>query len=207
MRFARLAAVVASTALGCARPDAPVAAPALVVDVAPSTTAIAASVSAPAAPTRPAMPVWGPTVVRVGNQRPLGGSAVEFARYLNAMHNRIHPLFTDASLSRLDQLPPSHPMNDMKLDTRLEIEIEPVTGNVVKQSVVRTSGVREFDALAMSAVAQAAPFGPASGQLLSTDGNVYVHWEFKRDPVFGCSTMQARPFLLDLWPAPAPAPL
>jgi hypothetical protein len=32
---------------------------------------------------------------------------------------------------------------------------------------------------------------------VSPDGNVYLHWEFHRDEVYACSTMNARPFLLN----------
>ena len=138
----------------------------------------------------------------VGNQRPLNSAALAFAKYLNAMHNRIHPIFTDGSLSRLDALRPNDPLNDPTLTTRIELVIDGNTGNLVNQTVVSTSGLTAFDALAIDAVTRAAPFEPASATLWSTDAKVYVHWEFKRDPVFGCSTMHARPFLLSMGSAP-----
>jgi len=187
---AALALAVLAAATGCAQQDVPVASPVAVVDVAQTTTA--APLPAPA-------PV---SAVRLGNQGPLGNAAVPFAKYLVAMHNRIHPLFTDGSLARLDDLRPNDPLNDTTLMTRLELVIDGNTGNLLKQSIVRTSGLPAFDALAVDAVTRAAPFEPASGMLWSSDGNVYVHWEFRRDPVFGCSTMHVRPFLLHMGSAP-----
>jgi hypothetical protein len=58
--------------------------------------------------------------------------------------------------------------------------------------------VAEFDAAALDSVVRAQPFGPAPSEIRSSDGDVYLHWEFHRDEVFACSTMHARPFLLAL---------
>ncbi len=42
---------------------------------------------------------------------------------------------------------------------------------------------------------------------VSPDGNVYLHWEFHRDPYDACTTRNARPFLLKEAPKLAqPAP-
>jgi hypothetical protein len=54
-------------------------------------------------------------------------------------------------------------------------------------------------------VHRAQPFGPAPGAIVSADGNVYLHWEFHRDEVFACSTMHARPFMLNTPPKSTPA--
>ncbi len=219
LAFACALAVIGGTT-ACARPDAPVAsapAPAIVVDVSSSSTSSASasassSVSAsaagvvPSAGPAPAPAVQGRGAVRLGNQHPLGPAALAFAKYLNAMHNRIHGPFTDDALQKLDALRPNDALNDMSLMTRVELMIDGKTGDVVKQTVVRTSGISAFDELGMEAVRRAAPFGPADAPLWSSDGNVYVHWEFRRDPVFGCSTMHARPFLLDIWSAPQRTP-
>jgi hypothetical protein len=79
--------------------------------------------------------------------------------------------------------------------------------------VVKTSGITAFDIAALDSVQRAQPFGPAPGAIVSPDGNVYLHWEFHRDEVFACSTMHARPFMLntpgkppDEPQPPAPAP-
>jgi TonB family protein len=152
--------------------------------------------------------------VKPGNQTALNTAAVPFASYLNGMHNRIHPIFAEGFLETLGNLPPSHPMNDKHLVTRLEIVLTR-DGHLKKMGVVRTSGITAFDIAALDAVDRAAPFGPAPGAIVSPDGNVYLHWEFHRDEVYACSTMGARPFVLSAPaekneeqgpPAPGPAP-
>ncbi|MGO9711593.1 MAG: energy transducer TonB [Polyangiaceae bacterium] len=135
--------------------------------------------------------------VKPGNQTALNTAQVPFASYLNAMHNRIHPIFADGFLESLDNLPATHPMNDQHLITRLEIVLTK-EGHVQKMGVVRTSGITAFDIAALDAVQRASPFGPAPTAIISPDGNVYLHWEFHRDEVYACSTMNARPFLLNI---------
>ena len=147
--------------------------------------------------------------VKPGNQTALNTAAVPFASYLNGMHNRIHPIFADNFLGSLDTLPKTHPMNDPKVMTRLEIVVTK-DGHLVKMGIIRTSGITAFDIAALDSVNRAQPFGPAPGAIVSPDGNVYLHWEFHRDEVFACSTMNARPFLLATPPKgtdpPPPAP-
>ena len=141
--------------------------------------------------------------VKPGNQTALNTAAVPFASYLNTIHNRIHPLFADSFLGSLDNLPKTHPLNSPRLITRIEIVVSPKEGRIVKLGVVKTSGITAFDIAALDAVHRAQPFGPAPGAIVSPDGNVYLHWEFHRDEVFACSTMHARPFLLNT-PAKGP---
>jgi len=85
---------------------------------------------------------------------------------------------------------------------RLEIVLDRDDGHVVRMGIVRTSGITAFDIAALDAVQRASPFGKPPKAIVSPDGNVYFHWEFHRDPVFACSTINARPFLLNT-PAPA----
>jgi TonB family protein len=151
--------------------------------------------------------------VREGNQTALNTAAVPFATYLNGMHERIHPIFAEAFLGPLDSLPPSHPMNDQSLVTRLEIVLTR-EGHLKRMGVVKASGVTAFDIAALDSVDRAQPFGPAPAAIVSPDGNVYLHWEFHRNEVFACSTQGARPFILaappggppSQPPAPGPAP-
>jgi TonB family protein len=138
--------------------------------------------------------------VKPGNQTALNTAAVPFASYLNGMHNRIHPIFADSFLESLDSLPATHPMNDQHLVTRLEIVLTK-EGHLKKMGIVKTSGITAFDIAALDSVDRAQPFGPAPNAIVSPDGNVYLHWEFHRDEVYACSTMGARPFILN---APGP---
>jgi len=62
--------------------------------------------------------------------------------------------------------------------------------------VVSSSGVPAFDAAALESFARAAPFAPTPDAVRSFDGNLWVQWELKRDEVFACSTMNARPYRL-----------
>jgi TonB family protein len=139
--------------------------------------------------------------VKPGNQTALNTAASPFATYLNGMHNRIHPIFAEAFLDSLDRLPPDHPLNDQSLITRLEIVLTK-EGRLKKMGIVKNSGVTAFDIAALDAVDRAQPFGPAPSAIVSADGYVYLHWEFHRDEVYACSTMNARPFILDT-PAPS----
>jgi len=141
--------------------------------------------------------------VKPGNQTALNTAKVPFATYLNGMHNRIHPLFADSFLSSLDSLPKDNPLNDMKLITRLEIVLTK-DGHIVRMGVVKTSGLTTFDIAALDAVQRASPYGPAPTAIVSPDGRVYLHWEFHRDEIFACSTMNARPFMLNVPPRGAP---
>lgn len=136
-------------------------------------------------------------LVSLRNQTRLGSSAMAFATYLNAMHNRIHPLFADRFVDSLAALPADAPLNDIRLVTRLEIVLRQ-DGQVAALGVVKTSGVPGFDRAALNAVRCAAPFGSAPDAIRTNDDRVYVHWEFHRDPNSSCSTMNVRPFLLAL---------
>ncbi len=143
--------------------------------------------------------------VRPGNQTALNTAAVPFATYLNSIHNRIHPVFADTFLAALDSLPFDHPMNDYKIYTSLEIVVEPKEGRVVKMGVVKTSGITAFDVGALDSVYRSQPFGQAPDAIISRDGNVYLHWEFHRNPIYACSTMNARPYILNNPPAIEPS--
>ena len=137
-----------------------------------------------------------PRVTR-GNQRPLKATAVYWAAYLNEMHKRIHPLFADSFLPSLDALPPGDPRNDAQLMTRLEVVLTR-DGHIQQMGVVSSSGVPDFDIAALDSVDRAQPFGPAPDGIVSVsfDGFVYLQWEFRRNEVYACSTIGARPYLL-----------
>src|SRR5262249_31078240 len=140
--------------------------------------ALGALLEANVAPPKAAGNGYEPSV-RQGHTAPLNAARVPFATYLTSMHNRIHPIFADQLLSTLARLPGSHPLNQ-DLSTDVEIVIDKDTGRLARSGVVKTSGVTEFDAIALSVVSRAAPFGKAPDVIASPDGNVYVHWEFHR---------------------------
>ncbi|HYJ09385.1 MAG TPA: hypothetical protein VEX18_10260 [Polyangiaceae bacterium] len=143
--------------------------------------------------------------VKPGNTTALNTAAAPFASYLNHIHSRIHPIFADGFLDSLDRLPASHPMNDPTLITAIEIVVEREEGRLVRRGVVSTSGVTAFDISAIASVDRAGPFGTPPSEIVSPDGNVYLHWEFRRDQM-ACSTLFAHPFIKRAEPKPAPAP-
>jgi hypothetical protein len=143
--------------------------------------------------------------VKPGNTTALNTAAAPFASYLNQIHSRIHPIFADGFLDSLDRLPASHPMNDPTLITAIEIVVEREEGRLVRRGVVSTSGVTAFDISAIASVDRAGPFGTPPSEIVSPDGNVYLHWEFRRDQM-ACSTLFAHPFIKRAEPKPAPAP-
>ena len=141
--------------------------------------------------------------VRPGNQTALNTARSAFAGYLNAIHNRIHPIFADSFLGSLDSLPASHPMNNEQLSTEIEIILDQESGNLVRMGVTKFSGITAFDIAALDAVKRAAPFGTPPREIVSPDGKVYLHWEFHRNQE-ACSTFNARPFILKAQPSTAP---
>lgn len=149
--------------------------------------------------------------VKVGNQTALNTAKSPFGGYLWKMHNRIHPVFAMGFLPTLDRLGDGHPMNQMARFARLEIVLNRKSGSVVKMGVVKTSGITAFDVGALESVHSAAPFGQPPAEIISHDGNVYLHWEFYRLPQRACSNHFAYPFILDSpeqpgAPTPKPGP-
>lgn len=134
--------------------------------------------------------------VKPGNRTALNTRAAPFANYLNAMHQRIHVIFADEFLASLDQRPKNDPLNNYEMHTDLELIINQNDGAVITMGVVRTSGVTAFDINALEAVSKASPFGKPPSEIVSPDGNVYVHWEFYRNPDYACSTYFAHPIIL-----------
>jgi TonB family protein len=145
-------------------------------------------------------------MVKPGNQTALNSARSPFGSYLNQVHQRIHPIFADAFLGSLGDLPSSHPMNRPDLSTNLEIVLDRDEGRVQRLGVTKTSGVTAFDVAALEAVHRAQPFGTPPREIVSPDGNVYFHWEFHRNRDEACSTWFARPYILKGQPKSAPPP-
>ncbi len=156
---------------------------------------------------RPAIENYDPTV-KLGNQTALNAARVPFAGYINTIHNRLHPIFAEEFLEFLDGMPSDSPLNDADLVTHLEIVLSRDEGKIVRLGVTRASGVTAFDVAALNAVSRGSPYGRAPDAVISTDGNVYLHWEFHRDPFDACTTRHARPYIIkvDTPPPETPAP-
>lgn len=152
---------------------------------------------------RPAIENYVATVT-LGNQTSLNTAAAPFATYLNRIHNRLHPIFAVSYLGFLDGLPGSAGLHDNDMKTNLEIVLSQSNGSIVKMGVTRTSGVTAFDISALESVQRASPFGAPPSSIVSPDGNVYLHWEFHRNPLFACSTYFARPYIIKVPQKSAP---
>jgi hypothetical protein len=120
---------------------------------------------------------------------------LQFFTYLNGIHNRLHPIFSDNFLASLGSLPPAHPMNRDDLTTAVELILEPADGKIFEVRITRSSGVPAFDIGGVESFKRAAPFGTAPQEIVSHDGKVHVHWELHRG-LMACSTLHAR-LLLD----------
>lgn len=142
--------------------------------------------------------------VKPGNQTALNTARVPFAAYLNQIHQRLHQVFAHGFLGHLEQLPDKHPLNNRNMSTHVEIALSREDGRIVKMGITKSSGVTAFDVGALESVSKAAPYGPPPGSIVSSDGNVYLHWEFHRNRDYACSTYFARPFIIDTGQTPAP---
>ena len=177
------------------------------IEPAPTAPASASGVHAPGdiARWRPAVENYVPSV-KPQNAIRLNGARVPFAKYLNQVHARIHPIFADRGLASLDYLPTSTPVNRPDLKVMLEIILESRFGSIHRMGVATSSGVAAFDVLALDSVDRAQPFGTPPRAIVSADGFVYFHWEFHRGPE-ACGTWNTRPFLLgSAWNAAPTAP-
>jgi TonB family protein len=95
-------------------------------------------------------------------------------------------------------------MNRPDMRTFLEIVLNHEDGRVVRMGITTSSGSTMFDVSALEAVQQGSPFGASPAEIVSPDGNVYVHWEFHRNRDMACSTYFARPYLIQVKPKAAP---
>jgi TonB family protein len=149
---------------------------------------------------RPAHAAW-PKVARErwagslqGYESPLRGIATrsgaaqgEFTGYISAIHDRLHPIFADRFLASLEELPDSHPLNQKQLNTWIEVVLN-ADGRLVRLGIIQSSGVEQFDIVALEAMSQASPFGKPPREIVSIDGRVYVRWQLWRHPYYACST-------------------
>lgn len=134
--------------------------------------------------------------VKVGNQTALNARRSPFAAYIQRVHLRFHEAFHELVAG----LPGDAAHNDQNLVTRLEIVLE-ADGTLAAVGVVRSSGQILFDYAAYAAVKRGAPYPVAPAEIKSSDGRIYLQWDFKRDPM-ACHQLHARPFILEGLPAP-----
>ena len=119
-----------------------------------------------------------------------------YAGFLNHVHNRLHPIFAEEFLDSLDRVARGDTLNDTALIAHVEIVLRKEDGAITRLGITRNSGSTVFDAAALEAIHRAGPFGRPPEPIVSPDGQVYLHWEFHRDPHDACSSRNARPYVL-----------
>jgi TonB family protein len=133
--------------------------------------------------------------VRPGNQTALNTRAAPFAAFIARMHRSIHELWGFGFLEDLDSKPVSSPLNNPNLVTKLEIVLN-ADGTIGKVTIVRASGLTQFDAAAIDAVYSAGPFAEPPREIRSGNGKIYIHWTFHRDER-QCATSGVDYYILD----------
>ncbi len=133
--------------------------------------------------------------VQPGNQTALRSRKHPFARYIAQMHRKIHEAWAWGFLDQLDGRSRSHPLNDFKLWSRVEIVLNG-DGTIDKVITIRHSGKTAFDAAAREIIHSAGPFPNPPAEIRSPNGKIYMHWAFHRDNR-ACGTFGASPFILD----------
>jgi len=132
--------------------------------------------------------------VRPGNQTALNTRADPFARFIAAMHRRIHPRFALGYLQRVPSTVDESFRANPNMHTNLEIGVD-AEGRVEHVTVVGTSGDILFDLGAYEAVMGAQPFPEPPANIHSPDGLTYMRWAFYRNQR-QCGTFNARAFIL-----------
>ena len=123
------------------------------------------------------------------------GARVAWATWLNDVHDRVHPIFTEGFLGQFVLLPPAHQLN-RDLSTTVGVGIDG-KGALARFVIVESSGVEAFDRAVFASFERAAPFCPPRACMQSPDGLTYFTWRFHRDPRYACSTYFAAPRWLD----------
>lgn len=100
--------------------------------------------------------------------------------YLERIHPRLEPTWRGFLEDCRVRLPPDHALNQVALETRLALTIDP-DGALQHLVHATRSGSTDFDQAALEVVRDAAPFAPPPADLLSDDGRVHITWLFARD--------------------------
>ena len=112
-----------------------------------------------------------------------------FYSYVNALHDRIHPVFAEYYLKAFGRLNSHHPLHDPDTGVfvALMFEIDPKTGALLRVAVSRPSGQATFDVAALESLRQALPI-EVPPALARSNKPLRFNWEFHRKPEYACST-------------------
>ncbi len=115
-----------------------------------------------------------------GDEPPVRGEGTTLP-YLQAIHTKVHRLWTDSFLAMADsQLAKDHPINLPSRATGLEVVIT-AEGKLAGVKVAQPSGAADFDSSAVDVIKAAAPFAVPPEEVLSDDGKTHVLWTLARD--------------------------
>ena len=114
--------------------------------------------------------------IEFGSESELGTRAHPFAKYIAAMHRRIHKQWAFRFLASIVHVGsyPEHVLAKILIIVNED-------GTLCKHQLVKTSGVVGYDTAAWSAVDRASPFPAPPLALRSPNGKTYVTWSFYRD--------------------------
>ncbi len=135
--------------------------------------------------------------VKPGNHTGVNASPAVYASYLARIHRRIHARYAnDFIYHATHNIPGSHPLNRMDLNTLVEIVIDAKTGAIEQTNIIRSSGETLFDAETVLVSRSIGRHPNPPDEIVSKDGRVYVHWNFWRDSR-QCGTFGAAIYLLN----------
>ncbi len=135
--------------------------------------------------------------VKPGNHTGVNASPAVYASYLARIHRRIHERYAnDFIYHATHNIPGSHPLNRMDLNTLIEIVIDAKTGEIEQTNIIRSSGETLFDAETVLVTRGIGRHPNPPDEIVSKDGRVYVHWNFWRDNR-QCGTFGAAIYLLN----------
>lgn len=187
-------APAAPTPVPATRPTAPPSA--IEVTKAPRGSVIVTGVSR-----QPVPGVVQPPAAHPDWKQVPSGNWVAWATFLNAVHNRLHHSVADEYLvGTLGKAPKDDPRNTPTLEVAFELDFD--ANGAIEIAVLHTSGVEAFDREVADAITRSGPFPTPPPALLSPDGRAYALWTMRRDTVFACSTINARPLLFAVAQAP-----
>jgi TonB family protein len=111
-------------------------------------------------------------------------------KFIDGMHRRIHPLFSDVYLPSLEGRAVSDPVNQGIVVATADIRVR-FDGSLDEVHLSRASGVPEFDRAVLDSITQSAPFPPPPPSIVQR-GTTTVRWIFSRPELLACNATAVR---------------
>jgi TonB family protein len=122
---------------------------------------------------------------------PEGGPETRAAwEFVDGMHRRIHPWFSDTYLESLEGRSPTDPVNQGIVVATADIRVRP-DGTLDDVRLSRPSRLPDFDRAVLDAIGKSAPYPQPPAAILH-DGTTTVRWIFARPQVLGCNATNVR---------------